>query len=88
MANQQEMAQALTRFKESGKPILAYDVDWSEREYALVALLVAFGVAGRGDAVVLSAASRVWLTLLEVLPGVVSLFWLSPSQRAALRQSS
>ena len=58
------------------------------REYALVALLVAFGVAGRGDAVVLSAASRVWLTLLEVLPGVVSLFWLSPSQRAALRQSS
>lgn len=38
LANQQEMAQALTRFKESGKPILAYDVDWSEREYALVAL--------------------------------------------------
>jgi protease-4 len=38
LANQQEIYQALTRFKESGKPILAYDVDWSEREYALVAL--------------------------------------------------
>lgn len=38
LANQQELAQALRRFKESGKPILAYDVDWTEREYALVAL--------------------------------------------------
>lgn len=57
------------------------------REYALVALLVAFGVAGKGDAVILSAASRVWLTVLEVLPGVISLFWLTPSQRAALRQT-
>lgn len=57
------------------------------REYALVALLVAFGVAGNGEAVILSAASRVWLTVLEVLPGIISLFWLPPSQRAALRQS-
>lgn len=38
LANQQEIYQALTRFKASGKPILAYDVDWSEREYALAAL--------------------------------------------------
>ena len=38
LANQQELAQALSRFKESGKPILAYDVDWTEREYALVSL--------------------------------------------------
>ncbi len=38
LANQQEIYQALTRFKASGKPVLAYDVDWSEREYALVAL--------------------------------------------------
>ena len=38
LANQQELSQALARFKESGKPILAYAVDWTEREYALVAL--------------------------------------------------
>jgi len=38
LANQQELAQAITRFKESGKPILAYAVGWSEREYALVSL--------------------------------------------------
>lgn len=37
LANQQELAQALSRFKASGKPILAYAVDWTEREYALVA---------------------------------------------------
>jgi hypothetical protein len=57
------------------------------REYALVALLIAFGVAGNGEAVILSATSRVWLTVLEVVPGIISLFWLPPSQRAALRQS-
>ncbi|QQE65118.1 signal peptide peptidase SppA [Leptolyngbya sp. BL0902] len=38
LANQQEITQVLTRFQASGKPILAYDVSWSEREYALVAL--------------------------------------------------
>jgi len=53
----------------------------------LVALLIAFGVAGNGEAVILSATSRVWLTVLEVVPGIISLFWLPPSQRAALRQS-
>ncbi|MEB3290520.1 MAG: signal peptide peptidase SppA [Leptolyngbya sp.] len=38
LANQQEIAQALARFKASGKTILAYDVDWTEREYALATL--------------------------------------------------
>lgn len=57
------------------------------REFALVALLVALGAAGRGDAVILSVTSRVWLTILEVLPGIVSLIALSPTQRTGLRRS-
>lgn len=38
LANQQEIYQAIARFKESGKPVLAYDVSWSEREYSLASL--------------------------------------------------
>lgn len=57
------------------------------REVALSGLLVGMGAAGQGDAAILGAASRVWLTILEVLPGMVSLVWLSPAQRAALRRS-
>lgn len=57
------------------------------REFALVALLVALGAAGNGDAVILSVTSRVWLTILEVLPGIVSLIALSPTQRTGLRRS-
>jgi hypothetical protein len=57
------------------------------REFALVALLVALGASGRGDAVILSVTSRVWLTILEVLPGIVSLIALSPTQRTGLRRS-
>ena len=57
------------------------------RDFALVALLVALGAAGNGDAVILSVTSRVWLTILEVLPGIVSLIALSPTQRTGLRRS-
>lgn len=56
------------------------------RETALVALLVALGMAGKGDAAILALSSRVWITILEILPGVVSLLLLSPRQRAALRR--
>ncbi|MGF1569532.1 MAG: signal peptide peptidase SppA [Nodosilinea sp.] len=38
LANQMELYAALERFKASGKPILAYDVSWSEREYHLASL--------------------------------------------------
>lgn len=38
LAAQQELHQAITAFKASGKPIIAYDVSWSEREYDLAAL--------------------------------------------------
>lgn len=54
------------------------------RELALSALLVAGGVAGQGDAAILGATSRVWLTILEVLPGLVGLLFMAPADRAGL----
>ncbi len=57
------------------------------REASLVTLLVAIGAAGRGDALLLAATSRVWLTVLEVLPGLVSLLLLPAAQRTALRRA-
>jgi protease-4 len=38
LANQVEIQQAMEAFRTAGKPILAYDLSWSEREYALAAL--------------------------------------------------
>ncbi|MGK7923224.1 MAG: signal peptide peptidase SppA [Trichodesmium sp.] len=35
LANLQEVRQALERFRETGKTIIAYDIDWTEREYFL-----------------------------------------------------
>ncbi len=35
LANLQEIRQALQRFRETGKTIIAYDLDWTEREYYL-----------------------------------------------------
>ncbi|WP_439643292.1 lysylphosphatidylglycerol synthase domain-containing protein [Gemmatimonas sp.] len=58
------------------------------RELALTAILVGLGAAGRGDAVMLGATSRVWLTVLEVLPGLIGLIFLPRAQRAALGQST
>lgn len=44
------------------------------REFALVAMLVSLGIAGRTDALLIALASRIWLTVLEVLPGLIALF--------------
>jgi len=57
------------------------------REAALTIFLVGVGAAGQGDAVILGVTSRVWLTVLEVLPGLLSLLLLPASQRAALQRS-
>jgi hypothetical protein len=43
------------------------------REAALTVFLVGVGAAGQGDAVMLGVTSRMWLTVLEILPGLVSL---------------
>jgi hypothetical protein len=58
------------------------------RELVLTAILVALGAAGRGDAVLLGATSRVWLTVLEVLPGLIGLLVMPRGQRASLGQSA
>lgn len=50
------------------------------REWALTASLVAFGITGSTEATVLAIVSRLWLTVLEVLPGLVSLA-LAPAAR-------
>ncbi len=56
------------------------------REAALTVFLVGVGAAGQGDAVILGVTSRVWLTVLEVLPGLVSLLFLPAAQRHALHR--
>lgn len=43
------------------------------RDVALSTGLVALGVATAGDAALLAIGSRVWLTVLEILPGLVAL---------------
>jgi uncharacterized membrane protein YbhN (UPF0104 family) len=56
------------------------------REAALTVLLVGVGAAGQGDAVILGVTSRLWLTVLEVLPGLVSLLVRPAPQRAVLHR--
>jgi hypothetical protein len=55
------------------------------RELAISGFLVGIGAAGQGDVAILGATSRVWLTVLEIVPGLIGLFLMSPSQRAGLR---
>lgn len=43
------------------------------REGALVALMPQLGLASVGDAVLLAALSRLWLTILEIVPGLLFL---------------
>ncbi len=50
------------------------------REAALVGAMVALGVAVSAEAAVLAAVSRLWLIVLEVLPGLISLA-LAPAAR-------
>lgn len=55
------------------------------RELVMVGLLEAFGVASAGDAWVIAFASRIWLTVLEVLPGLLFLaLGLVPPRRSPL----
>lgn len=53
------------------------------RETALGLLLVSFGMATTGDAILLSLLSRLWLTVLEIVPGLVGLALPAPGKRAA-----
>jgi uncharacterized membrane protein YbhN (UPF0104 family) len=57
------------------------------REGVLTALLVAMGLASTGDAVLLGVLSRGWLTVLEIVPGLISLALHPRGARSALRPS-
>ena len=57
------------------------------REGVLTALLVAMGLASTGDAVLLGVLSRGWLTVLEIIPGLISLALHPRRARSALRPS-
>ncbi len=46
------------------------------REAVMVALLVSLGIASKADATLLALSSRLWLTVVEVLPGLVALAFL------------
>ena len=58
------------------------------REGAIVWLLLTFGLARQADATFLSLASRVWLTVVEVLPGLIALLVTAVTARAAERRVS
>ena len=53
------------------------------RESALVAGMVRLGLASQADAFAVAVASRLWLTVVELLPGFIAL-----ASRAALLQRS
>jgi hypothetical protein len=47
------------------------------REFVMSSSMVALGLASIGDATFLALASRAWLTVWEILPGVLALVWSS-----------
>jgi len=51
------------------------------RESALVSGMVQLGLAGRADALAVAIASRLWLTVVELLPGLVFLAVRKPVSR-------
>lgn len=57
------------------------------RELALVAMLVALGMGTQPEATVLAAASRVWITVLEILPGLIALLLNPGTPRLAMRSA-
>lgn len=56
------------------------------RETVMTGLLVSFGLALQPDAIFLALASRVWLTVIEVLPGLISLLIAPAIARAPVRR--
>lgn len=56
------------------------------RELALLGLITAVGAGGQADAAVLSVTSRVWLVVLEVLPGLIGLL-VAPGRRSRVPES-
>jgi hypothetical protein len=51
------------------------------RESALVSGMVRLGLSGQADALAIAIASRLWLTLVELLPGLIFLAVRKPVTR-------
>ena len=51
------------------------------RESAMVAVMLRLGLAGEADAIVVALASRVWLTVTELLPGLAYLALGKPTPK-------
>lgn len=51
------------------------------RELAMGAAMVGLGMANAGDAALIAATSRLWLSVVEVLPGLIALALSPPSRR-------
>ena len=56
------------------------------REATMTAAMVGLGMASVGDAVLIAATSRLWLSLVEVLPGLIALL-CSPASRRLRSES-
>ncbi len=50
-ANLRDVREALATFRETGKPIIAHDRDWSEREYYLASIATELSIAPLGAAI-------------------------------------
>lgn len=50
-ANLREVREALVQFRETGKPIIAHDRDWNQREYYLASVATELSIAPLGAAV-------------------------------------
>lgn len=50
-ANLRDVREALAKFRETGKPIIAHDRDWSEREYYLASIATELSIAPLGAAI-------------------------------------
>jgi uncharacterized membrane protein YbhN (UPF0104 family) len=57
------------------------------REAALVSMLVALGMGAAPEATVLALASRVWITILEIAPGLIALLLTPRGARSALQRA-
>ena len=57
------------------------------REVVLTGGLVSLGLASTGDAALLALSSRLWLTVLEILPGLVALLLSSLPQRSGVERA-
>src|SRR5690606_4167983 len=58
------------------------------REGVVGVMLVSLGMASEGDAILVALLSRLWLTVLEIAPGLVGLLFLTRRERGTPERAS